>query len=127
MYFDALTLTAVVEELRATLLFGRIQRVVLVGPLAIGLEVYAHGQRRYLLASAEAQAARIHLVSQRLSRGVDDEPPFLLLMRKYLLGGRIVGIEQPPSERIVLFRITKAADSRKPPVSADEQIGRAHV
>ncbi|WP_299644825.1 NFACT family protein [uncultured Chloroflexus sp.] len=120
MYFDALTLTAVVEELRATLLFGRIQRVVLVRPLVIGLEVYAHGQRRYLLASAEAQAARIHLVSQRLSRGVDGEPPFLLLMRKYLLGGRIVGIEQPPSERIVLFSITKAAESCKPPVSADE-------
>lgn len=120
MYFDALTLTAVVEELRATLLFGRIQRVVLVGPLAIGLEVYAHGRRQYLLASADAQTARIHLVSQRLSRGVDGEPPFLLLMRKYLLGGRIVGIEQPPYERVVLFSITKAAESRKPPVSADE-------
>lgn len=120
MYFDALTLTAVVEELRATLFFGRIQRVVLVGPLAIGLEVYAHGRRQYLLASADAQTARIHLVSQRLSRGVEGEPPFLLLMRKYLLGGRIVAIEQPPYERVVLFSITKAAESRKPPVSADE-------
>ncbi|MDW8403367.1 NFACT family protein [Chloroflexus sp.] len=120
MYFDALTLNAVVEELRASILFGRIQRVVLVGPLTIGLEVYAHGQRRYLLASADAQTARIHLVSQRLTRGVDGEPPFLLLMRKYLLGGRIVGIEQPPYERVVLFSITKAAESRKPLAHTDE-------
>ncbi|WP_298820378.1 Rqc2 family fibronectin-binding protein [Chloroflexus sp.] len=120
MYFDALTLTAVVEELRATVLSGRIQRVVLVGPLAIGLEVYAHSQRHYLFASADPQAARIHLVNQRLTRGVDGEPPFLLLLRKYVLGGRIVNIEQPPYERVVLFSITKAAESRKRSVNTDE-------
>ncbi|MGB9737558.1 MAG: Rqc2 family fibronectin-binding protein [Chloroflexus sp.] len=119
MYFDALTLAAVVDELQSTILFGRIQRVLLVGPLTIGLEVYAHGQRRYVIASADAQTARIHLVSQRLTRGVDGETPFLLLMRKYVLGGRIVNIEQPPYERVVLFSITKPAESRKRSHSPD--------
>lgn len=122
MYFDALTLAAVVEELRATILYGRIQRVMLVGPLTIGLEIYAHGQRRYLVASAESETARIHLVSQRPTRGVDGEPPFLLLLRKYVLGGRIVNIEQPPYERVVLFSITKATESRKQSIDADEVI-----
>lgn len=122
MYFDTLTLTAVVEELRATVLDSRIQRVVLVGPLAIGLEVYRQGRRYYLLASADAQMARIHLISQRPTRGVDGETPFLLLLRKYVLGGRIVNIEQPPYERVVVLSITKPTESRKQTVDPDELI-----
>ncbi|WP_322814694.1 Rqc2 family fibronectin-binding protein [Chloroflexus sp.] len=122
MYFDTLTLTAVVEELRATVLDGRIQRVVLVGPLAIGLEVYRQGRRYYLLASADAQMARIHLISQRPTRGVDGETPFLLLLRKYVLGGRIVNIEQPPYERVVVLSITKPTESRKQTFDPDELI-----
>lgn len=122
MYFDTLTLTAVVEELRATVLDGRIQRVVLVGPLAIGLEVYRQGRRHYLLASADAQMARIHLISQRPTRGVDGETPFLLLLRKYVLGGRIVNIEQPPYERVVVLSITKPTESRKQTFDPDELI-----
>ncbi len=122
MYFDALTLTAVVEELRTTVLYGRIQRVVLVGPLTIGLEVYRDGRRHYLLASADAQTARIHLIGQRPTRGVDGETPFLLLLRKYVLGGRIINIEQPPYERVVLFSIAKPMESRKPTNDRDELV-----
>ncbi len=122
MYFDALTLTAIVDELRATVLNGRIQRVVLAGPLTIGLEVYARGRRWSIVASAEAQTARIHLVDQRLTRGVEDETPFLLLMRKYLVGGRIVAIEQPAYERVVLFSIAKSAARRKLSVDAEDAV-----
>ncbi len=112
MYFDSLTLAAVVDELRATILGGRIQRVVLTGPLSIGLEVYLRGRRHQLIASAHPQLARVHLVRGRLTRGVEQETPLLLLMRKYLLGGRLVAIEQPPLERVVLLSIVKAPDMR---------------
>lgn len=112
MYFDALTLAAVADELRETVLGGRIQRVVLTGPLSIGLEIYARGRRRQLLASAHPQLARVHLVDGRLSRGVEQDTPLLLLMRKYLLGGRVVGVEQPALERVVLLSIVKPLDMR---------------
>jgi predicted ribosome quality control (RQC) complex YloA/Tae2 family protein len=112
MYFDALTLAAVADELRETILGGRIQRVVLTGQLSIGLEIYAHGRRRHLLASAHPQLARVHLVDGRLTRGVEQDTPLLLLMRKYLLGGRIVAIEQPALERVVLISIVKPLDMR---------------
>ena len=117
MYFDALTLAAVTEELRETILGGRIQRVLLTGPLSIGLEVYAHGRRHQLIASAHPQLARVHLMRTRLSRGVEQPTPLLLLMRKYLLGGRIEEIEQPPFERMLLLSIVKAFDIR----NSDEQ------
>ncbi|WP_129626921.1 Rqc2 family fibronectin-binding protein [Candidatus Oscillochloris fontis] len=112
MYFDALTISAVADELRETILGGRIQRVLLTGPLGIGLEIYHHGQRYHLLASAHAQFARVHLVRTRLSRGVEQATPLLLLMRKYLLGGRIVSIEQPHLERILVLSIAKRAETR---------------
>jgi predicted ribosome quality control (RQC) complex YloA/Tae2 family protein len=119
MYFDTLTLAAVVEELRASILGGRIQRVVLTGPLSIGLEVYSHGKRHQLLASAHPQLARVHLVGGRLTRGVEQETPLLLLLRKYVLGGRIVAVEQPALERIVLLSIVKAPEMR----NRDEETG----
>ncbi|MEI7644667.1 MAG: NFACT RNA binding domain-containing protein [Chloroflexales bacterium] len=112
MYFDALTIAAVADELRETILGGRIQRVLQTGPLSIGLEIYCHGQRHQLLASAHPQLARVHLVRARLTRGIEQDTPLLLLMRKYLLGGRVVAVEQPALERILLLSIAKRAESR---------------
>lgn len=112
MYFDALTLAAVVDELRETILGGRIQRVLLTGPLSIGLEIYARGRRWQLLASADPQLSRVHLVHGKLTRGADQDSPLLLLMRKYLLGGRLVAVEQPAFERVVLLSIVKPLEMR---------------
>lgn len=112
MYFDALTLAAVTDELRTTILGGRVQRVLLTGPLSLGLEIYARGQRYQLLASAHPQYARVHFVRSRLTRGVEQDTPLLLLLRKYVLGGRIVAVEQPPLERVVLLSIVKPLKMR---------------
>ncbi len=114
MYFDALTLAAVADELRATILGGRIQRVLLTGPLGIGMEVYARHQRHQLLASAHPQWARVHLVRHKLSRGAEQATPFLVLLRKYVLGGRIIAIEQPELERILVLSIVKEPTLRNP-------------
>jgi predicted ribosome quality control (RQC) complex YloA/Tae2 family protein len=107
MYFDTLTMAAVADELRTTLLFGRVQRVVLPNHSSVALEVYAQRQRYQLLASAHPQFARIHLVQGKPSRGVEQATPLLLLLRKYVLGGRIIAIEHPPLERVLLLRIAR--------------------
>lgn len=112
MYFDSLTLTAVAEELRATVLDGRIQRVTRPTPLSLALEVYNHGRRFHLLLSAHPQFARVHLVETRPSRGVEGESPLLLLLRKYVLGGRITRVEQPEFERVLLLSIVKGPQAR---------------
>jgi len=46
MYFDALTTSAIATELRAELLDGRVQQIVLPNRLSVALEIYAHRQRR---------------------------------------------------------------------------------
>ena len=42
---------------------GRVQKVLLPAPLSLGLEIYAHWERHYLLASAHAQAAGLQQFS----------------------------------------------------------------
>lgn len=105
MYFDAMTTAAVVDELRETILDGRVQAVIQPDEWSIGLEVYAQRQRRYLLLSAHPDYARVHLVREKLRRGVEGASPLLLLLRKYVRGGRIVGVAQPPFERILHLRV----------------------
>jgi predicted ribosome quality control (RQC) complex YloA/Tae2 family protein len=94
-------MAAIADELRAEILGGRVQRVLLPDELSIGMEIYAHGERRYLLASAHAEHARLHLAGGKLRRGVEKPSPLLLLLRKYIHGGRIATIEQPPFERVL--------------------------
>jgi predicted ribosome quality control (RQC) complex YloA/Tae2 family protein len=102
MHFDALTLAAVADELRQTLQSGRVQQIVLPDEQSIGLEIYAERQRHYLLLSAHPQASRIHLMGQKLRRGVEKETPMLLLLRKYVRGALLDGIELPISYERVL-------------------------
>src|SRR5829696_10352606 len=85
MYFDALTLAAVADELEDTILGGRIQRVLLTTPLSVALEIYARGRRSHLLLSAHPQFTRVHLSATKPSRGVERDTPLLLLLRKYVV------------------------------------------
>lgn len=102
MHFDALTLACVTHELQVTLGGGRIQQVVLPDANSVGLEIYAHQARRYLLLSAEPGNGRVHLAAQKLRRGVEKETPLLLLLRKYARGAILEAVRQPdPTERIV--------------------------
>jgi predicted ribosome quality control (RQC) complex YloA/Tae2 family protein len=101
MYFDAFTTSAITAELRAELLDGRVQQILLPDRLSVALEIYAYRQRRYLFASAHPQSARVHILSAKPRRGVDDVTPLLLLLRKYVRGARLVDLRQPPAERIL--------------------------
>jgi predicted ribosome quality control (RQC) complex YloA/Tae2 family protein len=113
MNFDALTLAAVVDELQRTLVGGRIQQVLLPTPLSIALEVYGHGRRHYLFASADPRSARVHLLETKPTRGVEAQPPLLLLLRKYVRNGIIQAVKQPPLERSMVLSILKRPPPRK--------------
>jgi predicted ribosome quality control (RQC) complex YloA/Tae2 family protein len=105
MFFDALTMSCVADELRGTILGGRVQQVLLPDRLSVGLEIYARQQRHYLLASAHAELGRLHLASEKLRRGVDKETGLLLLLRKYGRGAIVSAIAQPPFERILRIEL----------------------
>lgn len=93
-------------ELRQTLLGGRVQRVTQTNSLTYGLEIYVHPVRHYLIVSAEPQAPRVHLSSQKVRRGVGNETPLMLVLRKYMHGARLTAIDQPAYERLLFFSFT---------------------
>lgn len=106
--YDALTIAAVVDELNETILDGRVQRVLQLDRLTVGLEIYA-GRRWQVLLSADPRAARLHLVREgRLTGDATLVTPLLLLLRKYARGARLMRIAQePPLERTVFLRFAR--------------------
>ena len=101
MFFDALTLACIADELRATVLGGRVQQALLPDPLSISLEIYGGHRRHFLLASCHAETGRLVLASDKLRRGSDTETGLLVLLRKVLRGSALSAIEQPPYERVL--------------------------
>lgn len=106
MYYDALTTAAVADELRSTLTGGRLQEIVHVDELTLGFEIYAQQRRQYLVASADARQARVHLTETKVRRGVEAPVPLLMLLRKHARGGLISGVRQPLFERILHLDIS---------------------
>lgn len=103
MYFDAVTIKALVDEFNTRFAGGRVQDSIEIDEDSLGLEIYANHERHYLLLSAHQQYARVHLVGEKLRRGVQKPSPLGLLMRRYVEGARIDVVHQPPWERIIIF------------------------
>ncbi len=101
MYFDAFTVAALVDELMDTIVGGRVQDVRDVDATGIGLEIYANHQRHYLYMSADQHTPRVHLVSDKLRRGLHKPTQLGLVFRSYVDGGLVTHVSQPPWERIL--------------------------
>ena len=95
MPFDAIFLSAVVEELTPVLIGERIDKIQQPARDTVLLHLRSRGK---LLLSANGSRPRIHLT--RASFENPAQPPmFCMLLRKHLSGGRIAGLAQPPAER----------------------------
>ncbi|MBI1880985.1 MAG: NFACT family protein [Chloroflexi bacterium] len=103
MNFDTFSIAAIASELRQTVIGGRVQRVTQINSLTYGLEIYVHPVRHYLIISAEPQAPRLHLSSQKVRRGAGNETPLMLVLRKYMHSARLTAIDQPAYERLLYF------------------------
>ena len=105
--FDAITIAAVADELSREIVDGRIQRAGLSASRTLVLEIYAGGRRRHLVASAENGADGIYLAEREPPIDSQIVTPLSLLMRKYVRGGTVIAVEQPPMERVVRLSIAK--------------------
>ncbi len=102
MGLDAICLAAVACELDKALTGGKIDKVYQPGRDEIVLAVRGNGGNGKLLLSANPSHPRAQLTA--LNRENPEQPPmFCMLLRKRLVGGRILGVEQVPNERILTF------------------------
>ena len=110
MPLDAISLRAVVEELRPQLLNLRIDKVQ--QPARDQVILLLRGNKRLLL-NAGANAPRLQLTE--LLRDNPAEPPmFCMLLRKHLVGARVAEITQPGLERIVRIELDVTDDFGQP-------------
>ena len=110
MPLDAVCLQAVLEELRPRLLGLRIDKVQ--QPARDQVVLLLRGNKRLLL-NAGANAPRIQLT--KLTRDNPAEPPmFCMLLRKHLVGARVVDLVQPPLERLVRLELDVTDDFGQP-------------
>lgn len=100
MPMDGLTLGFVARELGAKLTGGRIDKVTQPEKDALVLAIRSQSQNYKLLLCASPNNARCHLTWLNYVNPL--EPPmFCMLMRKHLLGGRILSIRQEGGDRIL--------------------------
>ena len=100
MPMDGLMVGFAARELNRKLAGGRIDRITQPERDTVILVIRAENENRSLLLCASANNARLHLTENRFSNPL--EPPALcMLMRKQLLGGRILSVRQVDGDRIV--------------------------
>lgn len=100
MPMDGLTLGFVTREMNAILPGGRIDRITQPEKDTIVLLVRAGAANHRLLLCASPNNARCHFTSLNFPNPL--EPPmFCMLLRKQILSGRILGIQQMHGDRVI--------------------------
>ena len=100
MSFDGFFLHHMVEELRAELLNGRIQKINQPFDQELVLQIRSNRQSHRLLLSAHPVFGRIQLTETTFENPAQPST-FIMVLRKYLQGAVIESIEQIENDRIV--------------------------
>ncbi|HBT20067.1 MAG TPA: fibronectin/fibrinogen-binding protein [Peptococcaceae bacterium] len=114
MSFDGLMLTAVKKKLEELLLGSRVYKVYQPEKKTIVLNFGKEKSKIYsLLISAEADAARIHLIKSKIPNP-SQPPPFCMSLRKHLESKQLKEINQPKWERILVFHFRGLSEGGLP-------------
>ena len=101
MPLDAVCLTALCRELGPQLTGARIDKINMPERDLVILSLHLReGGNRKLLISARNGSARLHFTDKSFENPAQP-PMFCMLLRKYITGARIEGVEQPRMERMV--------------------------
>ena len=100
MAFDGFVTKAIVSELKDTILGAKVNKVLEPTQNEIVLSLYNNGNNYSLLLSASPEYCRINLTSHT-KPNPQNAYNFCMLLRKYLIGGKIVSIETDDLERTV--------------------------
>ena len=102
MAFDAFFLSAVMDEIRNHTAEARVDKIHQPSRDTVILQLKCREGRQKLLFALNPTAPRLHLTTSNPENPA--EPPmFCMLLRKHLLGARLVRMEQIPMERCAMF------------------------
>ena len=104
MAFDGLAVACMVNELNNVLSQGRVDKILQPEYDEIILGIRAGGKNHKLVLSASSSNPRIHLTTTQ-KENPEKAPMFCMLLRKHLLGGKVVAVIQPDFERVAEIHI----------------------
>jgi len=104
MAFDGIVTAAVVNELREKLTGGKIEKIYQPEADELVFNIHTTQGNLKLYISCNSAHARAGLISGSL-QNPEQPMSFCMLLRKHLSGGRITGIQQKDTERIIELEI----------------------
>lgn len=104
MAFDGIVLKSVISELNTCLINGKINKVYMPNSNEILLGIYSGGKNYCLLCNISSNNYRMHLTTTSKPNPLN-APNFCMLLRKHLVGFRIVNISTLNLERIVTIEL----------------------
>lgn len=105
MSYDGLFTHAVVNDLKNTLLSGRVAKVYQPSPNELTLRIRANRKNHHLLLSAHPQYARVQLTELKFDNP-EQAPQFCMVLRKYIEGSILIDIIQRENDRVIEFIFT---------------------
>ena len=113
MSFDGIVTKSVVKELREKLIGGRVDKVYQQEKDEILFHIHSKGINYRLIMSASSNNPRVYLTDY--SKKNPPEPPmFCMLLRKHLIGGIILNIEQFNLDRVIFIDISAIDELGQP-------------
>jgi len=100
MTLSASAIAALVDEIAPRLDRGVLRRVYAASVDTLVLEVRTPGQNVHLLVSLDPGLGRLHLTGGKPDQP-PEPPPFVMLLRKHLVGARVAGLCQVADDRVV--------------------------
>ena len=104
MAFDGVVIANIVRDMKERLLGGRIYKIYQPENDEINLVIKNQGTTYRLMLNASATLPLAYFLSENKTNP-QTAPNFCMLLRKHIGNGRIVGIEQPEFERIIVIEI----------------------
>lgn len=104
MALDGITISNIVWELKEKALDGRIDKIYQPEKDEIILAIRGRGTNYKLLLTANPSHPRLHFTGQSKTNPLQ-APLFCMVLRKHIMGGRLVKVLQPDFERIAELHI----------------------
>ena len=115
MPFDAVVARSVVKELKEMLVGGRVDKIYQPFHDEIILNIRSRGKNSKLLLTTNPSSPRINITKFSKENPIN-APLFCMVLRKHLVGGRIIDISVDEFERIIQLEIeslTELGDLQK--------------
>ncbi|OWZ84152.1 Rqc2 family fibronectin-binding protein [Natranaerobius trueperi] len=105
MPIDGFFIKGLVSELKQ-IENGRIDRIHQPTKNSLKIQIYSKSGKKTLLLSANSKSSSVHFTNKSMENP-PTPPPFCMLLRKFLIGGKITNISQYENDRIIDFHIKR--------------------